>query len=89
LEAVTQHIIEKIILPLSSKIVVIMAQLAEDDHADVVSQKLDIAHQEDIANITDHEMSPWQCIAQNPKIVLWTIFTNSSLSSTPCSHLWT
>lgn len=33
-------------------------------------------HHEDAANIADHEMSPWQCIKQNPKIVMWTLFTN-------------
>jgi hypothetical protein len=41
------------------------------------ADKANVDHQEIIAVAADEEMTAWQCMVANPKIVLWTLYANS------------
>jgi hypothetical protein len=58
-----------------------MADLANKDHSTVVGENIDDSRVENGVDHSTHhdDMSPWQCIKLNPKIAMWTVFTNSSL----------
>ncbi|KAK6079034.1 Alpha-glucosides permease MPH2 [Seiridium cupressi] len=38
--------------------------------------KANAFHHEEVIEEVDHQMSPWQCLMQNPKIVAWSMFAN-------------
>ncbi|KAK6218437.1 hypothetical protein QIS74_06317 [Colletotrichum tabaci] len=46
----------------------------------LIVDKIDVQHNEDALRETDRQMSAWQCLRQNPKIVFWTLYANSKLS---------
>ncbi|KAI1873996.1 uncharacterized protein JN550_002575 [Neoarthrinium moseri] len=41
-----------------------------------IAAKANAFHNEEVIEEIDYEMSPWQCLRQNPKIVLWSLFVN-------------
>ncbi|OLN96737.1 Alpha-glucosides permease MPH2 [Colletotrichum chlorophyti] len=48
----------------------------EDIRQDVMVAKIDVQHNEEALRETDRQISPLQCLRQNPKIALWTIYAN-------------
>lgn len=48
--------------------------------AKAVTGKPNAFHEEDVVEGVDYQMSPWQCLVQNPKIVAWSLFANSEFS---------
>lgn len=53
-----------------------MSELKED--AQIVQvHKPNAFHDEDVVEGVDRELSPFQCLRQNPKIVAWSLFANS------------
>ncbi|GKT80480.1 maltose permease [Colletotrichum tofieldiae] len=54
---------------------------ARDDtrKSDIIIDKIDVQHNEEALREADRQMSPWQCLRQNPKIVIWTLYANSKL----------
>lgn len=54
-----------------------MSKHPEATVADEVVAKANAFHHEEVVEELDHEMSPWQCLRQNPKIVAWSLFANS------------
>ncbi|WYZ46654.1 hypothetical protein EsH8_IX_000879 [Colletotrichum jinshuiense] len=48
----------------------------DDIRKDVIVDKIDVQHNEDVLREADRQMSPMQCLRQNPKIVLWTLYAN-------------
>ncbi|GJD03587.1 maltose permease [Colletotrichum higginsianum] len=47
----------------------------------LIVDKIDVQHNEDALRETDRQMSAWQCLRQNPKIVFWTLYANSKLKT--------
>ncbi|KAM0812368.1 putative Major facilitator superfamily (MFS) profile domain-containing protein [Seiridium cardinale] len=42
----------------------------------IEAHKTNAFHHEEPIEEVDHQMSPWQCLRQNPKIVAWSMFAN-------------
>ncbi|GKT46126.1 uncharacterized protein ColSpa_06307 [Colletotrichum spaethianum] len=58
-----------------------MDSLRDDTRKDDgVVDKIYVQHNEEASREADRQMSPWQCLRQNPKIVLWTLYANSKLT---------
>ncbi|KAM0276269.1 hypothetical protein ACHAQH_006944 [Verticillium albo-atrum] len=47
-----------------------------DDNFDVGMDKANVSHAEVSVLTAEEKMSPWECIRQNPKIALWTLYAN-------------
>ncbi|KXJ85632.1 general substrate transporter [Microdochium bolleyi] len=45
--------------------------------------KANAYHNEAVVEEIDREQTPWQCLKQNPKIVLWSLFANRKFNSDP------
>ncbi|KAL0932818.1 maltose permease [Colletotrichum truncatum] len=43
---------------------------------DVVLDKVQVSHNEEALREADRQITPWQCLRQNPKIALWTLYAN-------------
>lgn len=58
-----------------------MADLVNKDQSTVTGERIDDSRIENAAGHSGHgdDMSPWECIKLNPKIAMWTIFTNGWL----------
>ncbi len=52
--------------------------MANEEYSD--DMKATAKHDETVAVEAD-QISPWQCMAQNPKIILWTLYANSTWTS--------
>lgn len=56
---------------------------------DSLPDKAQVLHLENALPNPDDAMTPWQCIARNPKIVMWTLYANSQfihIGSFPCAY---
>ncbi|KAK0383014.1 hypothetical protein NLU13_8930 [Sarocladium strictum] len=47
---------------------------------DIRAAKSQAFHDEEVIEVIDREQTTWQCLAQNPKIVLWSLFANRKRS---------
>ncbi|TEA20933.1 General alpha-glucoside permease [Colletotrichum sidae] len=47
-----------------------------DAHKDIMVDKVNVSHNEDVLREADRHMSPMQCLRENPKILLWTLYAN-------------
>jgi hypothetical protein len=50
---------------------------------DIDVAKTNAFHNEEVIEAIDHEQTTWQCLAQNPKIILWSLFANRKLLRSP------
>lgn len=44
--------------------------------SDVMIDKVDVQHNEEVLREADRHMSPMKCLWDNPKVLLWTIYAN-------------
>jgi hypothetical protein len=52
--------------------------MTQHDSSEVeVTAKASVFHDEEVVEEIDREITPWQCLRQNPKIVMWSLFANS------------
>lgn len=49
----------------------------DDAHKDIMVDKVNVSHNEDALREADRQISPMECLRQNPKIALWTLYANS------------
>lgn len=57
-----------------------MAQGQEPDtkSVDVDAEKPGVNHEEIVVVAADKELTAWQCMRANPKIVMWALYANST-----------
>lgn len=52
-----------------------------DRRSDDIPDKPAADHDENAIVQEDEDMTPWQCVVANPKVVLWTLFANGQLAA--------
>lgn len=66
-----------------------MASHRNDDGKELAlsADKAAVDHQEIMAVPTDEQMTPWQCMVANPKMIMWTLYANSTSAQRPLGFL--